>query len=514
MSDFELLNIQPQAGSTYQMFSRLSYKAWYAIAEFVDNSTASFFQRKRIMNFYHIQKIYVKVNYDDKKHVLTIEDNAYGMEIEDFRRAILLNAKPENTSGRNEFGMGLKTAASWFGSKWEVTSTEIDSNNRYSVVVDIEKLAVENSNDVEIIRTDAPRMEHGTLIRISKIPLERYISGGRLIGKIKDILSSMYRRDIKSGEVDIYYNDELLSFQDYPILKFREREWEKNLDFLFNFENQDYHVTGKVGIMAKGSFPRAGFALFRRNRVVIGGSDQNYKPYEIFGQDQSQISLKLFGELDMDDFPVNQAKDGFIWDNGLEDEFIYNLKKAIGDFLTIAAMSIKERVAQESLSNDSSKKVEEEVQDAYKDKILDCDYEEEKRNTKEPTSDADQFEQEMLEDNENVESKVIIDHVRKYHVNLNPTKSIDFEVLWKIGNNDNWFEYDKDNNRIVININHEFFKPYSENSEFKVVLEKFVVAFVSSELLAQYNSENDDGLVLSSAIRNNMNRILKKLSNN
>jgi|GEM_PF-6503576 len=33
------------------------------------------------------------------------------MEIEDFKRAIILNSPPKDKSGRNEFGMGLKTAA-------------------------------------------------------------------------------------------------------------------------------------------------------------------------------------------------------------------------------------------------------------------------------------------------------------------------------------------------------------------------------------------------------------------
>lgn len=36
------LNIQPQAG-VLGVFSRLNYKPWYAIAEFVDNSTQSFY---------------------------------------------------------------------------------------------------------------------------------------------------------------------------------------------------------------------------------------------------------------------------------------------------------------------------------------------------------------------------------------------------------------------------------------------------------------------------------------
>lgn len=64
--------------------------------------------------------------------------------------------------------------------------------------------------------------------------------------------------------------------------------------------------------MNPGSYPKAGFALFRRGRVIIGGEDMNYKPAEIFGQSQSQVSLKLFGEINLDTFPVNQAKDGFV----------------------------------------------------------------------------------------------------------------------------------------------------------------------------------------------------------
>ena len=42
------LNIQPQAG-VLGVFSRLNYKPWYAIAEFVDNSTQSFYNNEKIL---------------------------------------------------------------------------------------------------------------------------------------------------------------------------------------------------------------------------------------------------------------------------------------------------------------------------------------------------------------------------------------------------------------------------------------------------------------------------------
>ena len=52
----ELLNIRPDA-SILGVFSRLNYKPWYAIAEFVDNSTASFYMNENIMKFYKIRNI-------------------------------------------------------------------------------------------------------------------------------------------------------------------------------------------------------------------------------------------------------------------------------------------------------------------------------------------------------------------------------------------------------------------------------------------------------------------------
>lgn len=252
---------------------------------------------------------------------MLIVDNAYGMEIERFRDAILLDSRNESQAGRNEFGMGLKTAASWFGKVWRVTSTQYGSSNRYTATVDIPMLDKLHLQNTKIYRDFVATDEHGTEIVIEQVT--KKITGSRTIGKIRDLLSSMYRRDINNRNIEIWFNDEPIVFEEYPILtNFRGKSWKKNLDFNVDFDDKMYHVTGFVAIMNPGSFPKAGFALFRQDRVVIGGTDSNYKPSPIFGQAQSQKSLKLFGELNMNDFPVNQAKDGFIWDDGLEDAFI------------------------------------------------------------------------------------------------------------------------------------------------------------------------------------------------
>ena len=62
--------------------------------------------------------------------------------------------------------------------------------------------------------------------------------------------------------------------------------------------------------------------LFRRNRAVVGGFGEKYKPEAIFGQGNSFRSQRLFGEFDLDDWPVSQTKDRFDWDAELESLFI------------------------------------------------------------------------------------------------------------------------------------------------------------------------------------------------
>lgn len=354
------LNIQPQAG-VIGVFSRLNYKPWYAIAEFVDNSTQSFYSHQIELEEYGIEGVDIHINYDAVNDVLTIVDTAFGMELDDFSRAVKIDSPPEDKSGRNEYGMGLKTAASWFGNIWSVRSTRLGSDNEYYTEINIPELRQNNLNSVSIRRTKVDPTLHGTTIIIRDIT--KKVGSPRTKNKITELLKSMYRRDLNSGLVRIEYDGEPLYYDDHDCLSFRNRTWRKDLEFLFEFDGQIHCVTGFVGILAHGGFGRAGFALFRRNRVVVGGEDFNYKPEEIFGQAQSTIAHKLFGELDLDDFHVNQAKDGFVWDDGLEEEFIKQLKSHIEEYIKIAKITNKDREKEESTSKEVSDNVQSQVKD-------------------------------------------------------------------------------------------------------------------------------------------------------
>lgn len=512
--DYEL-NIQPQA-SVLGVFSRLNYRAWYAIAEFVDNSTESFYTNEQELKQYGISSITVRINYDFELNVLTIADDAFGMELEDFSRAVLLDSKPKNKSGRNEFGMGLKTAASWFGNSWSVISTQLGSSNRYITEVNIQELKEKKVNTVKIKREVCSENEHGTTIVIKDVT--KKIDAARTKGKIVQLLESMYRRDLNSGKVNIWFNDIPLHFDGYNCLQFRGTTWKKSVDFEFNFDNQIHHIIGFVGILANGGFGKAGFALFRRGRVVIGGDDQNYKPEYIFHQAQSPISHKLFGELDLDDFPVNQAKDGFVWDDGLESAFLDALKENIQEYMDIAKMTNKERAREEEFSQESSNTVQKSVQSftSALSAANQASDEGESAIQPQPSSSSDEVAQfeEYLHDTNNGTEK-IVGTKRKYPIQINEVVKKTFIVEWSIGNKTYWINVEESENsqeiNITININHPFFKPYTNNEDFKIVLEKFVISFVVAEQQAKLIS-NKDGYIRASTIRHKMNEFLSKVS--
>ncbi|MEG0034883.1 MAG: ATP-binding protein [Bacilli bacterium] len=487
------LNIQPEAG-ILGVFSRLNYKPWYAIAEFVDNSTASYYKYEKEFKNVLKEKLRVKITYDGMTDVLTIVDNAYGMELFDFKRAIRLDSRPDNQDGRNEFGMGLKTAASWFGNLWSVESSQYGSENKYFAEVDIDWLREEKINSIEVIKEKTEIKEHFTKITIKKIT--KKITSGRTKGKIIELLSSMYRRDINSGNIEIIFNDTKLQFTPYEPLFYKEKRWEKEVMYSFNFGDEFYFVKGKVGILKEGGFGKAGFALFRRDRVIIGGVDENYKPLEIFGQIQSTISHKLYGEFDLEEFPVNQAKDGFVWDNGLEEEFVHSLKNVIKDYINIAKITNKERAKEQEYSKETAESVQKEVEPLLLNLI------QEGTETKE-ISDEKVFDYKY-------EEKNLFDSDRYYTIENDFVKS-ELRVSWSIASNTYWVKFDKHENSITINIDHPFFKPFSTNEEFKIILEKFAIAYYLSERDSLKISKYE-GHILSSTMRNCINEYLKKLS--
>src|SRR3546814_308299 len=100
------VDIQPPS-DIYATFGRLNYKPWYALAEFVDNATQNFFTHaSRIAELTGEDALLdIDISYDSNARVLTVADNAHGMDLAELTRAMKISAPPPDRSGRSEFGM-------------------------------------------------------------------------------------------------------------------------------------------------------------------------------------------------------------------------------------------------------------------------------------------------------------------------------------------------------------------------------------------------------------------------
>lgn len=520
------INIRPTS-SVYATYKRLSYQPWTAIAEFVDNSTQSFYDHKdELMALKYAKGLQITINYITSEpggDRIEIYDNAYGMEWYDFQRAIILDRPPVNTDGRNEFGMGLKTAACWFGSVWSVESTQLGSKTKYYTEIDIDQLGKYKTEEIDVKEELSNPKEHFTKIVIRK--LNKKISGPRTISKVKDQLSSIYREDIRSGFIKIYYNGTLLQFKEAPVyteeINGVIKEWKKNVDFTITHEDNELSVKGFIAIRIPGSVKDAGFTLLRRGRVIVGGSEGNYRPNELFGDSNSYAWQRLYGELHMDNWPVTQAKDNFDWHNsGLEESFIEKLEPLTREFRRKAEnIRVRERIntndlVQSAVTGLSESGLLENVDIEIVDRnSTRSDYEGDlgyhAPNEDEPTETNPAEIEEIVDTND---EGVIIDGGNQVNYRFK-YKGIDylFHIIFDVTDPTlHWLlveENGKSEFTLSINMKHAFFKPLIEKREFLPIMTRMSIALVLAEIESQTLSP--DGRIEPSDIRLKMNEILE-----
>src|SRR5579872_570841 len=118
------LTVGPKAIDAY---SRLSYTMWFALAEFVDNSTQSRMNYGQVIDDVLREEgrpLIVSIVHDRTNRTLTIEDNSIGMSGDDLIAALRIAQPTPDSKGRSKYGMGMKTAACWIGARWTITTCE------------------------------------------------------------------------------------------------------------------------------------------------------------------------------------------------------------------------------------------------------------------------------------------------------------------------------------------------------------------------------------------------------
>lgn len=318
---------------TYRHFP---YKAWNAVAELVDNSVQSYSDNKPALNAQLKQDkdtLFVRIDHSTDE-LFSIWDNAMGMDLTDLDRAVQLAAPPPNQSGRSEFGMGMKTSCCWLGKRWTIVTKKLGTSTEYSVTIDVDSIAASDSHELPVKEKRAEKHEHYTRIEITELyPRLRT----RSQGKTKSNLVELFRTDIEKKVMRLYWNgDELKPAPIRPLVTEESGKrvtWKKSI----SFDVDGLSVTGWICILGEGQRGRehAGFDLFRRGRVIVG-RPLGYRPETIFGEARNDLlNQRLYGQLNLDNFPVNHLKDDFLWD-GREDEFQQKLRDKSIDYIDFA----------------------------------------------------------------------------------------------------------------------------------------------------------------------------------
>lgn len=331
-----VVGIRPNS-SILSVLSHLNYKAWYAVAEFVDNSIQSYLSNREALRALHgdSYKLKIRVLLDQQNKLIEISDNAAGIKSSDYPRAFRPAEVPPDRTGLSEFGMGMKTAACWFTNTWNVRSKALGEPLERLVRFNLDEIISRRLDQLPVLEIPAEEKEHFTVLRLEN--LGRKFPASRTQKKLRDHLASIYRLYLRSGEIELYFHEErepmkfdepdVLVAPAYSTQTALPIRWHKEIDITLRGNRRVY---GFAAIRREASTTHAGFALFRRNRLILGSDDETYRPQEIFGNSNSFRYQRLFGELHVEGFEVSHTKDGFRWDD-LEEELLQALRDNLRD---------------------------------------------------------------------------------------------------------------------------------------------------------------------------------------
>ncbi len=326
MIDFKRLSVN---NNTLLRYRDLDYDMWYAISEFIDNSLHSYLANKANLNKLGISKcdttILIDVD-DEGNEFIIVEDNAGGVNPEDFNRLLSIGVPKEKSEFQlSEFGMGMKTASIWLGNLIEIETKHFEEDEAFKITIDISAIGTDEG-EVNILKVlDSSLIPGYTKIKISK--LNRKVKNKTK--KVGISLASIYKKYIESGDINIVFQGEALIPQVYTLERTSDGSKLKK-DFKIILSNGK-ECSGWIGVMQEGKAIKAGFSIYRHNRLVMGYPENSWKPYEVFGEGASARTNKLVGELNMTDFKIAHTKNKINFIDNEEEEFIKQLKENCKD---------------------------------------------------------------------------------------------------------------------------------------------------------------------------------------
>jgi hypothetical protein len=354
------VTIQPGVGML-ALFPSMNYKAWFALGEMVDNSIQSYKEHKAELKRLNGPNFKLKIDIEfstSPKEKIVVRDNAAGIYKKDIARAFTPAVRREDLSGIGQFGIGMKSSATWYANHYVIRTAALGEPVSRTVTFDIPAIIDNNTNQLPIEEKVKDEKDHGTTLTLTQ--LHQGIPTGATLGRIRGYLQSIYRDSIRSGEVKITVGGKELEFTEPTLLtepywKTDKRPaadeagepiyWRYNLDFELKASwladnapdkpNSPPRITGWVGILKNGTTKASGLALLWRGKVVVGagsaaqGDEDSYRPKKVFGTSNTFPFQRIVGEVNVSELQVTTYKDNIKWRPDQEDDFQNELRKAL-----------------------------------------------------------------------------------------------------------------------------------------------------------------------------------------
>lgn len=314
----------------YKILQRQSYGIGTALAEFVDNSVQSFTEKRTAIRAVEGSepKLKVRIVISSSRKQIVVEDNAGGINRENFQKAIRMGHPSENgpkAQSLSVYGIGMKSAAIWFSNRWKIETSALGSGEVLTTTFDLERLLDSQRTKIEVETSPEDHNKHYTRITIDDCLRDLDGQESEFQDSVLPYLQETFYK-FEDVTIEIEHDHLILMTKNaqlseplplvYPIVNAngdiisnRNFTWKKRLDFI----HEGRSVKGFIMIMNKGSYDGAGIRLLRNRRVIDGtrGGKRQNKPRVLLGTSNKYAPQRIYGEIHLNDFPVNFMKTGF-----------------------------------------------------------------------------------------------------------------------------------------------------------------------------------------------------------
>ena len=329
VNDNFFVDVSPEM-QLYKILQRQSYDIGTALAEFVDNSIQSFVDKNKAIKSIDGSDASLKIGIriDTKSEQIIIEDNAGGINRENFQKAIRMGHEKgtdPNSGSLSVYGIGMKSSAIWFANKWSIETSTLGSREKLKATFDLDYLLESDGTEIEVTSEPEEVNKHYTRIIINDCLRDLENSEEYFRNKVLPYLQESFFK-FNDVYIEIVHDNlvqqtkkaflKLPSALEYPPVdkngdKISDSPvtWRRNFDFDYDGKQ----VRGFVMIMDPGSYNAPGLRLMRNRRVIYGtkGGDRQNLPRSLLGTTNKFAAQRLYGEISLNGFPVNFMKTGF-----------------------------------------------------------------------------------------------------------------------------------------------------------------------------------------------------------